>query len=204
MRIMIRILKFDILNEMRKIILFNLMTLDGFFEGENHSIEWHNVDEEFNKFAVSQLETADTLVFGRVTYDMMANYWPTPLALTDDPIVAQKMNSLAKIVISKSLKRFDWENTIVIRDNIKEQLLQLKQQPGKNIFIFGSAVVTSSILDMNLIDEYRIIINPVVLGRGKSLFLNIMEKINLKLIDTKVFKSGNVLLYYEPEKQANQ
>jgi len=204
MQIMIRILKFDILNEMRKIILFNLMTLDGFFEGENHSIEWHNVDEEFNKFAVAQLETADTLVFGRITYDMMANYWPTPLALTDDPIVAQKMNSLAKIVISKSLKRFDWENTIVIRDNIKEQLLQLKQQPGKNIFIFGSAVLTSSILEMNLIDEYRIMINPVVLGRGKSLFLNIMEKINLKLIDTKVFKSGNVLLYYEPEKQANQ
>jgi dihydrofolate reductase len=180
------------------------MTLDGFFEGENHSIEWHNVDEEFNKFAVSQLETADILVFGRVTYELMSNYWPTPLALNDDPIVAQKMNSLAKIVISKSQKRFDWDNTIVIRDNIKEQLLQLKQQPGKNIFIFGSALLTSSILDMNLIDEYRIMINPVVLGRGKSLFLNIMKKINLRLIDTKVFKSGNVLLYYEPEKLVNQ
>lgn len=189
---------------MRKLILFNMITLDGFFEGENHSIEWHNVDDEFNKFAVAQLETADTLVFGRITYELMSGYWPTSLALDDDPTVAGIMNSISKIVISTTLEHVDWENTRLVRENVREELLKLKQQPGKHIFIFGSAELASSILEMNLIDEYRIMINPVVLGHGKSLFLNVNDKLNLKLINTKVFKSGNVLLYYKPEKQANQ
>jgi len=93
---------------MGKVIVFNLITIDGFFERPKHEIDWHHVDEEFNEFAIEQLNTVDTLLFGRVTYDLMANYWPTPTAIKNDPIVANKMNSLPKIVISKTLSHADW------------------------------------------------------------------------------------------------
>jgi len=184
---------------MRKLIFFNMITLDGFFEGENHSIEWHNVDAEFNEFAVEQLFTADILLFGRKTYELMAGYWPTPEGVKDDPAVAKIMNSIPKIVISKTLKEATWENTRLITENVFEEMTKLKNQPGKNIFIFGSAELGASFRKMNLIDEYRIMVNPMVIGRGKPLFLNITQDFKLKLLMTKVFKSGNVLLYYEPE-----
>ncbi len=184
---------------MRKLILFNLITLDGFFEGENHSIEWHNVDEEFNEFAVEQLFTADILLFGRKTYELMAGYWTTPEAIKDDPIVARMMNKISKIVISKTLTEANWENTRLITENVFEEITRLKNLPGKNIFIFGSAELASSFRKMNLIDEYYIMVNPVVIGHGKPLFPHVNQDFKLKLLSTKVFRSGNVMLYYEPE-----
>jgi len=183
---------------MRKVILFNFITLDGFFEDENQSLEWHNVDDEFNKFAIEQLNTADLLLFGRITYQLMASYWPTPDSIADDPVVAQKMNSLPKIVFSKTLEKAEWENTRLVKENIREEIEKLKNQPGKDMFIFGSAELASTLREMGLIDEYRIMVNPVVIGSGKPLFLNINTNFNLKLLRTTVFKSGNVLLYYEP------
>ena len=182
---------------MRKLILFNMVSLDGFFEGLNHSLEWHNVDEEFNEFAIEQLNSADILLFGRITYDLMAGYWPTLAATTDDPIVAYKMNTISKIVFSRSMEKADWENTRLVKENIKEVIMTLKNQKGKDIFIFGSATLATMLREMNLIDEYRIIINPVLIGQGKPLFLNINGMIHLKLLKTRKFKSGNLLLYYE-------
>jgi dihydrofolate reductase len=182
---------------MRKVIFFMLISLDGFFEGPNSDINWHHVDEEFNEFAIAQLNMVDTLLFGRVTYEMMASYWPTPTAVANDPIVAGKMNSLPKIVFSKTLSKVDWQNTRLIKDNFVEEILKLKQQTGKDLIMLGSSDLAVTFIKHGLIDEYRIMVNPVTLGNGKSLFNGIDDKLNLKLINTKTFSSGNVLLYYQ-------
>jgi dihydrofolate reductase len=154
------------------------------------------VDEEFNKFAIEQLDSVDTLLFGRVTYEMMASYWPTPNALADDPLVAGKMNSLPKIVFSKTLSSPKWQNTRLIKDNFAQEVAKLKQQSGKDLIIFGSSDLAVTFIEQDLIDEYRIMVNPVALGIGKSLFKGIQTRLELKFLKTKVFRSGNVLLYY--------
>lgn len=183
---------------MRKVILFMMVTLDGFFEGVNGDISWHNVDEEFNEYAIAQLNSADTLFFGRVTYGFMASYWPTPDATTNDPIVADKMNSISKVVFSKTLEKAEWQNTRLVKDNIADEIMKMKQQAGKDIFIFGSSNLTVSLAEHGLVDEYRIMVNPVVLGNGKPLLKGINDTLPLKLLKTKVFHSGNVLLSYQP------
>jgi dihydrofolate reductase len=186
---------------MRKLIIFNMLTLDGFFEGPKGEIDWHNVDEEFNEFADEQLGSADLLVFGRVTYEGMASYWPTEAGLKDDPIIADRMNKISKLVISRTLKTAEWQNTRLVKENVAEEFSKLKEQTGKNMFIFGSANLGLSLTKLGLIDEYRIIINPVVLGQGKSMFEGIGDRLYLKLISTRNFKSGNVLLSYESVKR---
>jgi dihydrofolate reductase len=183
---------------MSRLYVFNMITLDGFFEGANRDISWHNVDEEFNEFAIDQLNATDHLLFGRVTYELMASYWPTPAAITNDPIVAGKMNSLPKTVCSKSLSTVQWNNTKLVREKIGEEISKLKQQPGKDLAVFGSANLSLTLLRLGLIDEYRIFVNPVVLGNGNSLFEGLQSKLDLKLLEVKTFRSGNVLLYYEP------
>jgi len=185
---------------MRKVILFNMVTLDGFFEGPNGEIDWHNADEEFNEFAVDQVKSADGLIFGRVTYELMASYWPTPAAQADDPMVAEKMNTMPKIVFSRTLDKVEWNNTRLVKGDAVKEISQLKQEPGKDLLIFGSADLASSLTKHSLIDEYRIMVNPVVLGKGKPLFKDVKEKLNLRLLKTKTFGNGNVLLYYEPIK----
>jgi dihydrofolate reductase len=182
---------------MGKVIVFNLTTLDGYFEGPKHDISWHHVDEEFNDFAIEQLNTVDTLLFGRVTYELMASYWPSPTAIKNDPIVANKMNSLSKIVFSKTMSQAEWQNTRLIKDNFVEEVSKLKKRPGKDMFIFGSSDLAVSFIPQGLIDEYRIMINPVFLGAGKPLLKGIKTKLELDLIKTKAFKSGNVLIYYK-------
>jgi dihydrofolate reductase len=182
----------------RKLIVFIMVTLDGFFEGPNQDISWHNVDQEFNEFAIEQLQTIGGILFGRVTYQGMASYWPTDAALSDDPVVAGQMNSLPKIVFSNTLDRADWNNTTLIKGDIAQEVAKLKQQPGKDLFIFGSGNLAANLTRLGLIDEYRLIINPVALGQGTPMFQGIAEKLQLKLLKTRVFDSGNVLLYYEP------
>jgi dihydrofolate reductase len=183
---------------MSKLILFNLVTLDGFVAGLKGEIDWHNVDEEFNEFAIKQLDAASGLVFGRVTYELMASYWPTPAAIKDDPIVADKMNHLPKIVFSKTLTTADWNNTRLIKDHVAEEITKMKQEAGKDLFLFGSADLASTLIRLGLIDEYRIMMNPVVLGSGKPLFKGLNARLELKLEKAKIFGSGNVLLYYQP------
>jgi dihydrofolate reductase len=185
---------------MRKLYVFNLITLDGFFEGPNRDITWHNVDEEFNEFAIDQLGKIDLLLFGRVTYELMASWWPTPSAIATDPVVAAKMNAISKIVFSTKLEKAEWNNTRLVKKNVKEEISKLKNQPGKEIAIFGSSDLITSLVRTGLIDEYRIIVNPVVLGSGTPLFKEIRERLNLKLVKTKTFRNGNVLLYYQPTK----
>jgi dihydrofolate reductase len=183
---------------MRKIILQTLITLDGYYEGPNKEIDWHNVDAEFNDFAIAFLNTIDTILFGRVTYQLMADYWPTADALKNDPVIAERMNNLSKIVFSKTMKNAEWNNTQVFKGNIPYEIKKLKQQSGKDIAIFASSELALTFIPHRLIDEFRILVNPVVLGCGKPLFKGLNERLKLKLLNTKTFNSGNVLLYYEP------
>lgn len=184
---------------MRKVIFQIMVTLDGFYEGPNHEIDWHNVDEEFNDYTIELLNNLDYLIFGRISYELMASYWPSIAAMNSDPIVAHKMNTLSKIVFSKSLSTVKWKNTRLIKDNIAEEIAKLKQQQGKSMAIFGSSDLALTFIELGLIDEYRIFINPLVQGNGKSLFKGIGSKFHLKLLSVRTFNSGNVLITYGPE-----
>ena len=147
---------------MRKVIVSNLVSLDSYFEGPNKELDWFIVEEEFFDYVREMFTTVDTILFGRVTYQMMAEYWP---ASTDnDPIITNKMNMLPKIVFSKTLEKADWgkwNNVRLIRENMVEEVKKMKQEPGKDMVIFGSGQLVSSLAPLGLIDEYRIIINPL-------------------------------------------
>jgi len=181
---------------MRKLFAFNMTSLDGFFEGPGHDINWHNVDEEFNEFAIEQTGSLGMILFGRRTYQLMEGYWPTAAALADDPEIAGLMNTLPKVVFSRTLERADWNNTRLIKDNAVEEILKLKGKPGSDIAIFGSADLISSLMDV--IDEHRIMVNPILLRKGTPLFKATGEPLKLKLLNTRIFRSGNILLTYEP------
>ncbi len=187
---------------MRKVILFNLMTLDGYFEGPNHNIDWHHVDAEFNEFAIEQVSSTDGLIFGRVTYELMATYWPTPEAIQSDPIIADWMNKLPKYVFSRTLERVEWTNSRLVTGDAVVELRQIKSQPGRDLFIFGSADLSTTLIQNDLIDEYRVIINPLLLGKGTPLFKGLKDPISLQHIKTRMFRNGNVLLYYQPVNRA--
>lgn len=183
---------------MRPVIMFNFITLDGMFEGPNGDISWHNTDEEFNEYAIEQTGWFGAIIFGRVTYEMMASYWPTEMALKDDPEVAKLMNKAQKLVFSRTLEKADWENTTLVKGNIADEINKLKQQPGNPIAVFGSGNLSTTLTNLGLIDEYRIMVNPIILGKGTPLFHDIEKSVKLKLVDSRVFKSGNVLLNYQP------
>ncbi len=183
---------------MRKAIMFNLITVDGYFEGPNKwDIGWHQVDDEFNRFSIDQLNYADGLIFGRVTYQGMAAYWPTPIASKDDPKVASLMNSIKKYIFSKTLDKIEWGNSQLIKGDAVLEMRKLKEQPGKDLYIFGSANLSSTFTKNGLIDEYRLMVNPVVLGKGGPIFDSNTGLLKLKLTDLKTFHNGNVLLYYQ-------
>src|SRR5256886_12935285 len=144
-----------------------VVTLDGYYEGPDGEFDWPNVDDEFNEFAISQLDNIDTLVFGRATYEGMASYWPTPAALEDDPAVAGRMNAIPKVVFSSTLDSADWQNATLVRGNAAEAIAKLKQQPGRHLAIFGSPTLTASLIEQGLVDELRVMVHPILLGAGK-------------------------------------
>lgn len=183
---------------MRRVIISNLVSLDGYIEGPNGEFDWPVVEKEFFDYAEGMLNSVDTILFGRKTYEMMEAHWPTEMAKQNDPIIAGKMNSLSKIVFSSTLTKADWENTTLIKENVEEEILKLKAKPGKDIVILGSGSIVSLLTQANLIDEYRIIVNPVILGGGKPEFTGKIDRKKLKLTDLKQFKSGVVILYYQP------
>jgi dihydrofolate reductase len=198
---------------MRKLIVSNLVSLDGYFEGPNRELDWFVVEEEFLEYAKDLLRSVDTILFGRITYEGMASYWPTPAAADNDPTITHKMNNLSKVVFSKTLSTVDpiiigWNNSRLIKGNIAEEIRKMKEegglpagQAGKDMVIFGSGSIVSALTRLGLIDEYRIIVNPVILGKGNPLFNGIKDKFNLELIKTKTLKSGVVIFYYQPEKK---
>lgn len=175
-----------------------MTSVDGFFEGPDHDLSWHNADAEFNDFVIEQARGIDLILFGRKTYEMMADFWPSEYARKTDPEVAEIMNATPKIVVSKTLARADWNNTRLISGEIVKNIAELKRRPGKDIAIFGSNNLCVSLIPESLIDEFRIMINPVALGRGSPLFAGLRERSDLKLIKAREFRSGNVLLCYKP------
>lgn len=185
---------------MKKLFSFNMMTLDGFFDSQPPDLSWHHVDAEFNEFAIAQLKEIDTLLFGRVTYQMMASYWSTPQAIQDDPVVAKLMNQTPKVVFSRTLNHADWENSRLIRDQLADEIKKLKQQSTKDLAIFGSADLLATLNQLDLVDEHRVMVNPVLLGQGRPLFPASKDKFNLKLLKARAFGNGNVLLCYQPER----
>ena len=183
---------------MRKLIVFNLVSLDGCFTGENGDISWHMVDDEFQELANAAANSGSTLLFGRVTYQLMAAFWPTPEAIKTDPLVAEGMNASEKIVFSRTLDRVAWHNTRLVKSDMLGEVKRLRQGDGGNLAVLGSGRVVAQLAAEDLIDEYQFLINPVVLGRGRSMFEGVGRRLHLKLIRSRVFGNGNVLLCYEP------
>lgn len=182
----------------RKLISFMVVTLDGYYEGPNGEFDFWNIDDQFNEFSVSQLNDIDTLVFGRVTYEGMAGYWPTPAAQQYDPAIADRMNTIEKVVFSTTLEKADWQNTTLVKDDPVDAIADLKQQPGKYLALFGSPSLTTSLLEHGLVDELRVMVHPILVGAGKSLFWTLKDHVRLELTQTTTFSSGNVVLTYRP------
>ncbi len=183
---------------MREVIMWNLVTLDGFFEGPKAwDIDWHEYvwGDELEGWALEQATAADTILFGRVTYEGMAGYWPSQKG-----DIADFMNNTRKVVFSRTLKSADWSNTRLVKENPEKEVARLKRQPGKDIVIFGSATLCSTLTKHGLIDEYRICITPVVLGSGTPLWKASPNRLRLKLVEAQPLKSGGVILRYRPEK----
>ncbi len=175
------------------------MSLDGFFEGPNKEFNFFVPDAEFLEYAKDMLRSVDTILFGKTTYLYMAGYWPSAdkdeIANKDE--IADKMNGLAKIVFSTTLDKAEWNNSRLVKSDIVAEVSRLKQEPGKDMVILGSAMLASHLLQEGLIDEYRVILVPVLLGKGHLLFNGINRKLDLKLNQTKPLASGAAVLYYQ-------
>jgi len=184
---------------MRKLVVFNQVTLDGFIADINGDMRWaHKQDAEWNAFVQGNASGGGELLFGRITYDLMTSYWPTPHAMKNNPVVAERMNNLPKVVFSRTLEEASWNNTKLVKGDIAAEVRKMKKEPGENMVIFGSGSIVSQLAQEGLIDEYQIVVNPLVLGKGKTMFDGIKEKLSLKLTKTRTFGNGNVLLCYEP------
>jgi dihydrofolate reductase len=184
---------------MGKVSAFNFVTLDGYLEGPKRDISWHKADAEWTAYAVEGLKSGNILLFGRVTYELMASYWPTPIAINNDPVVAEGMNKAEKIVFSRTLKKVGWSNTRLVKGDIGEEIRKMKQTPGKNMTLLGSGSILTQLAEEGLIDEFQFKVDPVALGEGTPIFKNIKHRLNLKLTSTRTFKNGAVLLCYQPE-----
>lgn len=188
---------------MRRIVVFNNVTVDGFFAGPHGEIDWFKADRdpEYDEFSRAQSKTGGALIFGRTTYQMMESYWPTPEAMESNPEMAEVMNNIEKIVFSKTLRAVDerdnWRNVRLLHEIRAEDILELKEQNGKDIAILGSGSIVQQLTDLGLIDEYQLVVHPVILGAGKSLLAGVETK-NLRLMQTRAFKNGIVWLCYQP------
>jgi dihydrofolate reductase len=182
---------------MRKLAVFNFVTLDCYYKGPAGDISWHRHGAEENEYAAASLKAGNTLLFGRVTYEMMASYWPTPLAFKNDPAVADG-NKAEKIVFSRTLTKAEWNNTRLVKDNIVEEIKRMKQLPGKDMTLLGSGSILTQFAEQGLVDEYQIMVDPVVLGDGTPILKGLKRKLDLRLTGTRTFKSGVVLLSYIP------
>jgi dihydrofolate reductase len=189
---------------MRKIVVFNLLSLDGYFAEEDGNIDWHQVDDEFNQFAIEQTASFGGIIFGKTTYKIFEDFWPQalkdPKTSPDDRKIAQTIDDIWKIVFSKSLKEVTWKNSKLYHEIDPEEIKKWKENDGKDLAIFGSGTIVQQFTNLSLVDEYRFLVNPIVLGKGKPMFANLKEKLKLKLLDTRTFGNGNILLTYQPDK----
>lgn len=186
---------------MRKLVAFENVTVDGYFADKNSELGWAHKpadSSDFNKFVQDNASSSDdgVLLLGRITYQMMVSYWPTPAALRDQPEVANGMNRAKKVVFSRTLDAAQWENTLLLKGDLPAEVRRLKQAEGGQITILGSGSIVSQLTKAELIDEYDLVVNPVVLGEGRKLFEGVMDKVDLELVSTRSFTNGNVVMTY--------
>jgi len=183
---------------MAKVIFQMSISVDGYVEGPNREIDWHIVDEEFNAYAVETLAATDVLIMGRRNYELMAGYWPT--ASDADPVKAY-LNGLPKLVFSRTLSRVDWQNSRLATGTVAEEVARLKQKSGDGLLWVGGSELASGFLEQGLLDEVRVIVTPILIGGGHPVLGDITRRHPLTLLSTRTFKSGNVLLRYEPARR---
>jgi dihydrofolate reductase len=190
---------------MRKLISFMHISLDGFVAGPNGEMNWIKVDEEIFDYVGERISETDTALYGRVTYEMMQNYWPAagdePGASKHDIEHSKWYNKAHKLVLSKTMKGAGLTNTTIISDNLSNEINEIKQGVGSEILVFGSPTATHSLIQQNLIDGYWLFVNPIILGQGIPLFIDIKDKIKLKLLTTHQFTSGVTELNYIVDRQ---
>jgi dihydrofolate reductase len=184
---------------MRKLIVFNHVTLDGYFTDKHGDMSWaHKQDPEWSAFVSQNASGGGQLLFGRKTYEMMASYWPTPAAMKNSPVVAEGINKLPKVVFSKTMDTASWNNTKLVKGDLVQEVRKMKAAPGEDLVIMGSGSIVSQLAQAGLIDEYQMVVSPIVLGNGRTLFQGVDKKLPLKLAKSRTFGNGNVLLCYEP------
>jgi len=184
---------------MRKLLVFNQISLDGYFTGPNGDMSWaHKQDPEWTAFASENASGGGELLFGRVTYEMMQSFWPTPQAHASAPVIAERMNSGPKVVFSRTLEAATWNNTKLLKGDIATEVRKLKEAPGPGLVLMGSGSIVAQLTQARLIDAYQIVILPIVIGQGRTLFEGVRDKLDLKLDKTRTFENGNVVLWYTP------
>ncbi len=184
---------------MRKLLVFNHVSLDGYFVDQKGDMSWaHNQDPEWNEFVNQNASGDGQLLFGRKTYDMMAGFWPTPMAHKTLPTVAERMNSAAKVVFSRTMDKADWNNTRLLKGDLAEEVRKLKSEPGAGMVLMGSGTIVSQLAQAGLIDEYQLVVNPIILGSGRTLFESVKDRLRLKLTKSRAFGNGSVVLSYAP------
>jgi|SRR5215472_1801894 len=186
---------------MRKLSVFNHVTVDGYFVDANCGFNWArhgNDDPEYSAFVAENASGGGQLLFGRKTYELMASYWPTPMADQHNPTVAAGMNSMAKVVFSRTLDKAAWNNTKLIKSDLIAEVRKLKNESGPGMVILGSGCVVSQLAQNGLIDEYQMMVDPVVLGKGRTMFDGVKDQLNLKLTRTRTFSNGKIFACYEP------
>jgi len=184
----------------QKLLVFNNISLDGYFTAANGDFSWAhagNDDAEFNAFVAGNASGGGQLLFGRITYEIMAGFWPTPQAKQTMPKVAEGMNSMQKVVFSRTLNGVSWNNTRLVKGNLVSEVTRMKNEPGNGMAILGSGTIVAQLAPEGLIDEYQFLVNPVVLGSGRTMFDGMKEKLNLKLSKTRTFNNGKVYLSYQ-------
>lgn len=182
---------------MGKLSVFNFITLNGFYKDSEQNTSWHKQDEEGSSFAAKNLKSDSILVFGRITYEHMIAFWPTPQAIKSMPEVANGMNSAEKIVFSKTMKKADWNNTRLIKEDIVGEMKKLKKG-DKNLTILGSGTIVTQFADAGLIDTYQFMLDPTAIGKGTPVFNDMKRQLDLKLISANTLKNGAVVLIYQP------
>jgi dihydrofolate reductase len=183
---------------MPRVLVFNQVSLDGYFTDRNGDMSWaHKDDPEWTAFASENAKGGGTLLFGRKTYEMMANFWPTKAAMEQMPAVAKGMNDMQKVVFSRTLDKAAWKNTKLVKGDLVAEVRKMKKAPGTDMVILGSGTIVSQLTQAGLIDEYQLVVDPVVLGEGRTLFEGVKDKLNLKRTNARTFGNGNVVLTYQ-------
>ena len=184
---------------MRRLTVFNSVTVDGYFTATDGDLSWaHKRDPEWDEYVAGNASGDSALVFGRITYDMMVAWWPTPNAAKAFPVVAQKMNSAPKIVFSRTLEKATWNNTRIVKGDPGAVMRKMKSEPGPDMTVLGSGSIVAQLAAAGVVDEFQMVVNPVALGQGRTMFEAVAPKIDLKLVTSRAFKNGNVLLVYKP------